>query len=272
MTTDWIPANASLLFFAADLRRENQAMLTLSESFINENTNFMLHEFARQVDYVARNETSNHDLTVSTDRDTPLLTRLSHGEYELGRRGGKPIRGRITGNWTISGLKLDARAARELKSEIGKVSHGTEVVAFTGVGSFKTVLEDDSKNEMSAWDMDIGAAGSPGAFFHTYAKRKQESGGLVVPVPRHPNFFPSPMACLEFVLSELFQDRWRRVVSESDAVTWRALQRTRFEALNDWWSRAALNDGSEYSPWTYLSRAKPDPLLFLRAAKPTAPT
>ena len=71
------------------------------------------------------------------------------------------------------------------------------------------------------------------------------------------------MSAVEFVLGELFQDRWARAAANnsSDAQYWRARQKYRFKRLFSWYQIELENPVS--SPWMALKKAKPNGGLFL---------
>jgi hypothetical protein len=70
------------------------------------------------------------------------------------------------------------------------------------------------------------------------------------------------MGVAEFVLGELYQDRWldhtRAATASVDS--WRAIQRRRLERLLDW-QRSLVGERSA-PPWTTLKTSRPDLGLF----------
>ena len=114
------------------------------------------------------------------------------------------------------------------------------------------------------WRIEMGAYDSPGCYFHfqILGDRRRPPFPKSIPVPRLPSPFVTPMAAVEFVLGELFQDKWSRTASEArhHHGRWRAIQCQRWCNLLKW-QRAAVVGGS--SPWMNLKEAKPPSGLFL---------
>jgi hypothetical protein len=79
-----------------------------------------------------------------------------------------------------------------------------------------------------------------------------------VSVPRIPTLFVTPMAALEFLLGELFQDRWAEHVSadRDDVRHWRSTQEDTLIRVLEW--KAQKIRTGIGSPWIALKRAKPE--------------
>lgn len=120
--------------------------------------------------------------------------------------------------------------------------------------------------ELAMWRIEIGDDASPGCHFHVQIRGEDEEGPFPkrLSVPRLPTCLASPMAALEFLLAELFQEAWLRHVSaETDALRqWRAIQRDRLEKLFAWQTQT-VSRVNQTSPWSTLKLAKPPADLFV---------
>jgi hypothetical protein len=113
--------------------------------------------------------------------------------------------------------------------------------------------------------MELGAADSPGCYVHVQILGETDEPPFPhsIPIPRLPSLFVTPMSAVEFVLGELFQDRWARVAGANDhfAMFWRARQRTRLEKLFAWFQDHMHNPRS--SPWVGIKEGKPQGSILL---------
>ena len=189
----------------------------------------------------------------------PLRTKPTR-DYERGSRSGGPeIYAHVTGKWELR--------------PVGP-TRPNRMVAFTGTASAVVELwpaecqwceKHNGPNRLAMWRIELGAYDSPGCYFHF-----QVLGDLAespfpknVPIPRLPSPFVTPMAAVEFVLGELFQDQWSRTASRATHhhQRWRAIQQGRWSSLMQWQKDTLDRSGS--SPWMNLKSAKPPDDLFL---------
>lgn len=189
----------------------------------------------------------------------PLLTKPTR-EYEgAGRSGGQEIYARIRGKWILR--PVGRKGPKRL-------------VAFAGVASAVAGLwpsecqwqeSQDTSKRLAMWRIEIGAHDSPGCYFHcqVLGDRDEPPFPKGIPIPRLPSPFVTPASAVEFVLGELFQERWARAASgaTSNHKWWRTIQEKRWERLMDW-QRESLS-GGESSPWMRLKAAKPPRELFV---------
>jgi hypothetical protein len=125
----------------------------------------------------------------------------------------------------------------------------------------------DSETEVDAalsmWRMEVGAHDSPGSCFHAQVLGTKPFPPFPksLPVPRLPIFPPTPMACLEFLLSELFQLRWSEEVQRGTqpANMWRGIQRRRLCSFLGWQLKAV--EQSTGSPLVELKLFPPTDVL-----------
>jgi hypothetical protein len=231
-----------LQFSRKDLVGEVDAIRKIANPFVDRNTSWKLDEIFRQL----RTAPRTAPLAWQIPREEPLMTVPSEGEYEQGgRRGGHHIIGCLSFSWALS---LDGDCAE-----------------LSGNATTKLVLldcrhdEPDPRRHLGVWRMEVGGPDSPGACFHAQVVGDEVDPPFppTLPVPRLPTFVPTPMAVLEFMLSELFQDRWKRAVGLGgpEAVAWRNLQTRRWKAFLGW-QQDQVREGTP-SPWTALKRFPP---------------
>lgn len=110
------------------------------------------------------------------------------------------------------------------------------------------------------WRTEVGDVGSPGCYFHQQVLGQSDSPPFPhgLSVPRLPSVIVTPMAVLEFLLGELFQDEWAKHVSREtdDTRFWQSTQRDILLRLLDWKKRHIQKCVG--SPWMALKRAKPE--------------
>ena len=189
----------------------------------------------------------------------PLRTRPTRDYEPASRSGGLEVYAHMTGKWQVRPV-----GARRPNRQI----------AFTGSASAVVELwparclwreEHEESSRLAMWRIELGAHDSPGCYFHSQilGDRIDPPFPKSLPVPRLPSPFVTPMAAVEFVLGELFQDVWLRKASEArhHHQRWRAIQRRRWCDLLRW-HEDAVRDGTS-SPWLNLKAAKPPHDLFL---------
>jgi hypothetical protein len=124
---------------------------------------------------------------------------------------------------------------------------------------------DGVKRDLAMWRVEVASDDSPGCHFHVQVLGKTHDLPFpsTLSVPRLPSCIITPMAVLEFVLAELFQDEWRKyAVGDRDEIKrWRSIQRQRFEKLFAW--QTGVVKDCTGAPWTVLKLTKPDRDLFI---------
>ena len=163
---------------------------------------------------------------MSAERDRtlrlkPLRTKPTR-DYERGSRSGGPkIYAHVTGKWELRPVGL---------------TRPNRMVAFTGTASAVVELwpaecqwreEQDRGSRLAMWRIELGTHDSPGCYFHCQVLGDLDESPFpkTVPIPRLPSPFVTPMASLEFVLGELFQDQWSRTANRAthSHQRWRAI-------------------------------------------------
>ena len=153
-----------------------------------------------------------------------LRTRPNGGAHEAGRRrGALNVYAGITGCW-------------ELRLE-------NSLVEFCGLASTKIELFDaENGRRLAMWRLEFGADDAPGCYLHVQVFGDSDGPPFpqALPIPRLPSIFIGPMAAIEYVIGELFQDQWEKAVSRlrPDQDYWRKLQGERLCCLLSWQERA----------------------------------
>ena len=235
---------AGFRFKIVELQRETKSLQTMGEKFLDSQTSWALERFSSNLQSIG-------DVRGGIARTLELerLRTSPSTDYESGsRHGGIEIYAVISGTWDL--LPLQNR-----KIEFcGNASTRIEVYA-----------SNDSKKRLAMWRLEVGSEDSPGCYVHAQilGDLNEPPFPKSVPIPRLPSIFITPMSAVEFVLGELFQDKWAKVTAENTdaAQYWRALQQKRLQRLLSWYQSTLKNSRS--SPWMTLKAAKPDGQLLL---------
>ena len=251
-------AGSGLQFLCRELVDETEALRDMAAPLLDSNGDRVLHSLRSQLERACRAATRRPmEIQLASLRTRPTIG------YESGARsGGSKIYACATGHWEVRSVQGAGPKSR---------------IAFTGKASTKVELwpaecqrceQANGTRRLAMWRIELGAHDSPGCYFHfqILGDRSNPPFPESIPIPRLPSPFVTPMAAVEFVLGELFQDEWPRKASESrhHQQRWRAIQRKRWNSLLRWQEKA-LNGGSS-SPWMNLKAAKPPDDLFVNDA------
>jgi hypothetical protein len=204
-----------------------------------------------------REEASRSDVAWEISPSQALRTIVSEGQYESSGKG-KPVFGTLSFRWEVRRIhpKKLKQPARYFQL-VGIASTTTRVFEVNDDGS--------QGKELAMWRTEVGDDNSPGCHFHVQIRGEDDEGPFPkrLSVPRLPGYLATPMAALEFMLAELFQERWKKhVVAETDDLKrWRAIQKRRFEKLLGWQTETISR--ATQSPWSVLKAAKPPERLFV---------
>ena len=218
-----------------------------------------LREHERDLERIGRQ-------SIKRDRDPslrlqPLRTRPTRDYEHGGRSGGRDVYALMRGEWQVRAVGMGRPKRR---------------IAFTGKAWARVELwpaecqwcEEQEENQirrLGMWRIELGARDSPGCYFHFQILGDSSDNPFPksIPVPRLPSPFVTPMSAVEFVLGELFQDKWHRLAGRTrhHQERWRAIQRQRWCDLLQWHEDAVYQGTS--SPWMNLKAAKPPDGLFL---------
>ena len=253
------PDGTGVQLLSRELIDETDALMHMAKNLLAPDAAQVLAGFKSQVERIGRGPAgATHGI-----RMRPLRTRPPRYYEGRSRSGGEEIYAKITGTWEVC-----LRGAGSPKTKL----------AFTGKASTVVELwpkpcmwreEHCSASRLAMWRIELGAHDSPGCYFHVQVLGDRDDPPFPksIPVPRLPSPFVTPMAAVEFVLGELFQDRWERRAGENHPChkRWRAIQHQRWLSLLDWQKKVLDKPGS--SPWMKLKAGKPLADQFLADSK-----
>ncbi len=225
------------LHFSFDMfRREIESMNQISRSFMDAGAGSIFQRLETSLEQI---QSDGCPRRWDCSEAAPLITKPSRN-YEPGGKTAFAVRGEICWTWQISPIRP--------KGKRNKVSDAFEV---NGIASAKLKIKNNENEILAVWRIELGASDSPGCYFHSHLP-----GELCI--PRLASLFVTPMAALEFLLGELFQDRWAEHVSRDCATVqfWRSTQQQLLLKLMDW-KRKKIKS-SVGSPWIALKKAKPE--------------
>ena len=245
---------AGLRFKFAELIEELSMLKGIGEKFFNPATTLVLDRLMSDLKS-ARSAEENRLVPLKL---SALHTNPSQ-DYEAGnRRGGPTVYAVITGTWKVRPLGDNSKKEK---------ARANRLLEFCDIASTKVELYDvqDSARRLAMWRMELGADDHPGCYFHIHVLGESDEPPFpsTVPVPRFPSIFVTPMGAIEYVLSELFQDKWAKEMARDihQVQHWRTLQLGRFQRVLMWYQEQLRNVVS--SPWVHLKSAKPDGEMFL---------
>ena len=239
---------AGFRFLFPELIQETQVLTTLSKRFLEPNSREKVFpSFLSNLRSIGRKpEERVYSLKLQCLRTIPS------DQYD--RKAGKEIYAVISGTWDLRRL-------------------GRREIEFCGIASTRIELyaSDDPDKRLAMWRLELGAEDSPGCYVHAQILGDSDKPPFpeFVPIPRLPSLFVTPMSAVEFVLGELFQDRWSKVTdSNAKKVTrWRDTQKRWLQSLFSWYNDQMENASS--SPWMALKKAKPpeDGMFLLKSRR-----
>ena len=247
----------TLLFRVAELQREVQALKVLGRSFLDPSATGVLSAVDSALEQISVRQ-DGRSFTWEISPTWPLRTVVSHGEYQPGRSNGPAVHAAISFVWEISPLRRPParRGPAPLVRLSGKAS--TVIRVFEGP-------PESPGGELAMWRMEVADPLSPGSYFHVQILGHQTSPPFPssLDIPRLPGILVTPFACTEFILAELFQDRWREHADRDfrDVREWKGVQSARMLAQLDWHAKT-VRDASG-SPWSAWKREVPKEDLFI---------
>jgi hypothetical protein len=248
---------SGIQFFFDDMLREINAFNNISRDFVAPDSAHILIQLESNLRQI-RGRKPRIPVFWGIRSDAPFRTKISEGDYEPNDRGGRyHVYAEITSKWEISCPEEDTKK-KTPQSRLLLAG-----VASTRVDIYQS-KQDKEPQLLAVWKTEIGDDQSPGCHFHIAVLQQDEC--LMFPklltVPRFPSFMLTPCMVIEFVFSELFQNKWQRhAASPSSAMaTWRNVQLPRLERLLDWHTKVLKE--STTSPWTHLKSKKPESKLL----------
>ena len=246
---------AGILFAFSETLQELMSARSLAGSLLA-NGEPVFNQLRTQLDGL-RNEPMNSQFSWTIPSARPLRTIVSEGEYERSGKGRRVI-GTLSFVWGI--VRVHPKKRRTPAKHFRLVGKASTVIRIVAVNQ-----DDTLGSELAMWRTEVGDEAGPGACFHFQVLGEGTDPPFPkdLSVPRLPSCLVTPMGTLEFMLAELFQKRWSRLVfTESDHLKrWRQIQRDRLVKLLAWQSKVASASGR--SPWSALKAATPPQKIFI---------
>ncbi len=238
-----------------ELREEIDAISALARDFVTPGSDRVFGEMKASLATI-QSSRGSRVVPWMISEEFPLRTIASEGEYERGKRGRYSVFAELTSVWEIRPIKPPKKAMLP------------KGFALDGKASTRIrLIQKDDERELAMWRLEIGDDASPGCHFHTQVLGQTEAVPFpkALSVPRLPFFLATPTVALEYVLGELFQDRWEREgLREGDELqVWRRIQSKRLGRLLAWQSQELTKPSGLGSPWIRLKKLKPEAALFL---------
>jgi hypothetical protein len=251
---------SALEFEFQEMLNEIDAISHLAAPFIDAKSRTVLPQLATSLENI-RDAATNAVREWGISETFPLLTAVSHGGYQPEEQGEYNVFAEITSLWEVQRVRPAGKKTVKAKTFTlaGKASTRTRLFAIKP--------EPEQRSELAMWRAEAGDANSPGCHFHIQVRGETERPPFPqqLDIPRLPSLLLTPLAVFEFVLAELFQDRWLENITRQSAHLnrWAPIQRGRLTALLAWQLNVVKNASG--SPWTFLKRAKPHTSLFSAA-------
>lgn len=247
-----------LMFSFSEMLKEIRAMRALAAPFLDKSSaSVWLEEWQGKLENFRRDR-RNGSLRWEIPQDRAIRTIVSPGDYQADGKGRYSVYGTLSSLWCLShqGKHKILGRTEETFMLSGNASILLQVVDAGG--------QPDPPRTLARWTMDIGVTDSPGCHFHEQVTGadKDQHFPTGLDVPRFPTYLITPMDSLEFLLGELFQDRWKEhVVKNASTNGWKTIQKRRLLKSLEWHYRVVLQ--ATASPWVSLKSAKPSPKVLV---------
>ncbi|MFE5410144.1 hypothetical protein [Microbacterium sp. NPDC056569] len=241
-----------------ELKREITALRSIARDYLAPGADSVLRQAESALDAIAVSRGSAVRWQVSASN--PILTQQSQGEYMPAAEGELHVYAAVTFIWEL--LPLHPSGV------VGRPATDVELVGLAS--TLVRVMEGNpgahlDGHEIARWRMEVGDARAPGTHFHVQVLGNDELGPFPksLDIPRLPGIIISPLACVEYVIAELFQDRWPATASRDTGAmgVWSGIQRTRLQRQLSW--HGTQLDRAASSPWVAIKTGKPPVDLFL---------
>jgi hypothetical protein len=239
-----------LLFRYGDMSQQVRAFKSVASRFLQRGETAKVEALATQLQFVR--SSSRASFPWGWELDTPLRTEPSLGKYE------------VSGKGHYAGVHAQVSAIWEIGHEDDQ--------HFRLKGNASTLirlrdLENEEAEDLARWRLEIGGHDAPGSIFHAHVLADDDQPNPPFPkalsVPRFPAFPMTPMASVEFVLGELFQNDWIEHLRKTNTPfgMWRASQE---KVLNSFlkWQQTTIASGTGTSPLMALKIERPKEDLF----------
>jgi hypothetical protein len=248
----------TIKFRVGELQREITSLRGIARDFLAPGTEATLWQVSSGLDSIARSHGRPTRWQVS--ESNPILTQQSRGEYMPDFEGELTVYAAVTFVWELMPVH-----------QSGVMGRPAVEVELAGLASTRIRIMEGNPashrdgNQIAEWRMEVGDVNSPGAHFHVQVLGHEEVGPFpkALDIPRLPGIIVSPFACVEYVIAELFQDRWPETAGRDNGsmTIWNGIQRRRLESQLSWHSRELERAGG--SPWIAIKKSKPPADLFL---------
>lgn len=236
--------NRGLIFPFKEFIDECETLKAYASEVLDEQTTWVLKQARENLESIQSQGSTGRTSRWSISEQYPLCTSWSEGESQPDNNSAHKVRAKLSFVWEI----------RPLQGKRGKTP---KYFLLDGLASTRITLVEASDQPLAQWTVDVGDDRSPGTHFHF------QLGGCL-DVPRLPAPVMSPFLAMEFVIGELFQDRWKKLAAAESPHThrWRNLQKERLQRFFEW-QRKCVQDCLLGSPWMALKHAKPESTLFV---------
>ena len=237
-------------------------MRNMAIGFLAEDAIALLEQLENQIEVLHHHSQAT---AISINPNRPIITRECNGGYERncgGKR--KDLFGELFFKWELRPVGTS------------KMKHEAAVIGIASSVARLKINHQGAETVIASWRMELGDSASPGTFFHAQIPDTFPAAAPMddstspqmwpawLPVPRIPIPAMTPMLALEFLLAEIFQDRWPKHMASGgyEVAEWRALQRDRYVKFFEWQRKNAQASG-QGSPLLAMKSAKPPRDMFV---------
>lgn len=237
---------SGLIFRFKDFIDECETLKAYASEVLDEQATWVIGAAKSVLENIQDQGPTDRSTPWAISQEHPLGTIWSIGESQSGVKSAYRIQAKLSFIWEI----------RPLKEKKGKRRN---YFLLDGLACTRISLVEEGSQTLAQWTVEVGDHQSPGAHFHF-----QLNGPL--DVPRLPALAMSPFLAMEFVIGEIFQDRWKRLAAEDNKHTrrWHNLHKERLQRFFEWQMKCV--ESCLGSPWMALKLAKPQSNLFVDRA------
>ena len=231
-----------LKFSVAELQRELNFCDSIAKRYLERQSQGRLKSAAGDLKLIPA--TRNKTQIWQIDKNNPLKTKPSLESSEISGQG-YSLQGRLSFKWELR--KCDQQTVELLG------------IASTVISIHEIVDAKAKDDYIIKWHVDIVTQkNAPGPAFHT-----QVDNPANIDVPRLPSILFSPVDCLDFLLGELYQEKWSRYQSSNSRIKSLAkTQQSRIRRLLQE-QNTVLGDLGYQSAWITLKNWIPSDKVFL---------
>jgi hypothetical protein len=248
-------AYSGIHFSISTLRMEVESIGSLAKDFLELESHQVLASWSADLTAIGNQATtSSFPWTISEDR--PLRTKKTEGFEPNRRKVKQSVWGELAFIWELGRVSTNKR------------KEGAHLLCLNGKASTKVKIfteKEGAKSMVAQWQIEVGSHDSPGWHFHVGLCQESDEGHFPkwLSVPRVPGLLVAPTDALDFLLGELFQEEWKKTVSNDlfPNVELGKAQKSRIQGMSKWHS-SELASGNG-SAWNRLKRGKPSADIFI---------